>query len=423
MWQRFRAWRRSRPFWGGVLTILAGLEIIGSMNLELHGGTISIGQEGFTAYLIAFVLMITGPLAWFTPAQRHFYGLVAVFVAIYSLLGVNLGGFFVGMLLGVAGGGLIFAWSPAPDPALEPSPEDVEPDPKAPSPRHAAMIIITAALSLSMVTLATAPGRAGAAPCSPAAEKAAPSASPSRDGGSGESSGSIIGDILDFFGKLIGGSATTTPDPSASPSPSSTPSPSVSPSPTPCPTPSTTTSPSADPTPTGPAPTPGKPSGKPTPSPSVTPSPGPAKVLRAVAGQPNVAKRPSRMTGSLVVMYDLVFEGVVDLPTVDGTIRTLKFSMSRSDTSDFLLHVYGYDSRDIELHSSKLTVRGDTVFFYTSRFRGNLGGVIPVDYTPDNPPLPIPLPFVFFTNPDVQLVWVRSPVLEAPDLRTVLVHS
>jgi Family of unknown function (DUF6114) len=119
MWQRFGAWRRSRPFWGGVLTMLAGLEIIASMNLELAGGRITIGQTGFTAYLVAFVLFITGPLAWFTPAQRHFYGLVAVFVALYSLIGVNLGGFFLGMLLGIAGGGLIFAWNPVPVPAQE----------------------------------------------------------------------------------------------------------------------------------------------------------------------------------------------------------------------------------------------------------------------------------------------------------------
>ena len=121
------------------------------MNLELDGGTISIGQEGFPAYLIAFTLIITGPLAWFMPAQRHFYGLIAVFVAIYSLLGVNLGGFFAGMLLGVIGGGLIFAWSPITPPAAEPEdsspsqtagPEDSSPSqPAGPGdslPRHTA---------------------------------------------------------------------------------------------------------------------------------------------------------------------------------------------------------------------------------------------------------------------------------------------
>src|SRR5918998_3597367 len=112
MWQRFQDWRRSRPFWGGLLTLLAGLEIFGSMNLEINGGTIAIGQEGFAAYLVVMVLVLCGVLAWYTPQQRHFYGLLAALVAIYSLIGVNLGGFFVGMLFGVAGGGLIFAWNP-----------------------------------------------------------------------------------------------------------------------------------------------------------------------------------------------------------------------------------------------------------------------------------------------------------------------
>ncbi|WP_246002699.1 DUF6114 domain-containing protein [Allorhizocola rhizosphaerae] len=407
MWQRFRPWRRSRPFWGGVLTVLAGLEIIGSMNLELHGGTISIGQEGFTAYLIAFVLMITGPLAWFMPAQRHFYGLVAVFVAIYSLLGVNLGGFFIGMLLGVAGGGLIFAWAQA-DPAspAEADDEDVESDPKAGSPRHATMIIIIAALSLSVATVITTPGRAGAAPCSAAA-------------GKGPVQGSILGGIVDFFDWLFGGAGGA--EPSASPTPSPSPSPSATPGP--CPTPSVSPSASPEPSPTGSGP--GKPPASPRPSSTPTPSPSPSagKSLAAVAGQPNVGKRPSRMTGSRVTMLNLVFDGVVELPTVEGTLRVLRFSMSQSDTNDFLLHVYGKDGWDIDLHSSKLTVKGETVYFYTNRFRGNLFGLIPVDYTPDNLPPPIPLPIVFFTNPDVQLVWVQSPVLEAPDLRITLVRS
>lgn len=411
-WQDFRDWRRSRPFRGGVLTILAGLVIIGSMNLELHGGTIAIGQEGFTGYLIAFVLIITGPLAWFLPAQRHFYGLVAVFVALYSLIGVNLGGFFVGMLLGVIGGGLMFAWAPdEPAPTSEPeaatvaAPElrdsvpaprepadDSAADPKGAAPRHAVMAFIAAAMTLSLATVIAGQGQAGAVtPCTPATS----SPSPSPTG----SSGTIIGDILDWLGRLVGGGGSTDPSPTASPKP------------TPCPDP--TSSASTKPQPTG--------SAKPTASPSPTKSQ--VKVLQAAAGQPPVAKRPSRMTGTRVTMFNLVFDGVVDLPTVDGTIRVLRFSMSQSDTNDFLLHVYGRDGRDIDLKSSKLTVRGGTVHFYTSRFQGNLFGLIPVDYTPDSLPPPIPLPLVFFTNPNVALVWVEAPILEAPNLRINLVKS
>ena len=118
-------------------------------------------------------------------------------------------------------------------------------------------------------------------------------------------------------------------------------------------------------------------------------------------------------------MTNLNFDGIVDLPTVDGTLRVLKFTMTSSDTNDFLLHVYnaGGGIYDTDLRSTKLTVRGGGVQFFTTRFRGLLFGLIPVDYTPDNPPPPIPLPFVFFTEPNIELVWVDSPALDGPNLQ------
>jgi hypothetical protein len=368
-----------------VLTVLAGLELIGSMNLDLAGGHISIGQEGFAAYLVAFTLIIVGPLAWATPAQRHFYGLIACFVAVYSLLGVNLGGFIAGMLLGIVGGGLIFAWTPvSPDaPGV-----DEEEEEQGPTARHAAIGLIVLALSLSMLNVLGVPGSASAAqvgsPCATAS--ASPTPPPSdHDGG-------LIGDILDWLSKLLGGGTKPSPSPSPSPKPS------------PCP--SATARPSATPST----------SGGPSRSPSPKASPK-AKAPKAEAGQANVARRPSRLTGTQVTMFNLNFDGVVDLPTVDGSIKVLKFSMSQSDTDNFLLHVYGPNGKDTELRSSRLTVRGDTVHFYTNRFRGNLFGLIPVDFSPTSLPPPIPLPLVFFTNPDIQLVFVQSPVLEAPKLR------
>jgi len=437
MWQRFRDWRRSRPFWGGLLTVLAGLEIFGSMNMEINGGTITIGQEGFSSYLVVMVLVLCGVLSWFTPMQRHFYGILASLVAVYSLLGVNLGGFFIGMLLGIAGGGLIFAWNPetpaddqeadwVPDeqnPSEEadtdhvppvilrdgvPSPrQEQEQSPKASSPRHAAMMIMVVALSVSMLAVMGAQTRAEAAgPCGPTGPGPTASPTPTLSPNSTPSptstggSGGIIGQIFDFFGRLISG-GTASPTPSASPAPST--------SPTPCPTaPGAPGNPGSPP---GATAEPAKPGTKPRP-----------KVLAAAPDQVPVAERPSRMTGSRVTMTNLVFVGVVDMPTAAGTIRVLKFTMTSSDTNDFLLHVYGKGKGvyDTELRSSKLTVRGDGVEFFTSRFRAKLFGLIPVDYTPENLPPPIPLPFVFFTNPDVQLVWVDSPVLDAPDLRITL---
>jgi len=114
-------------------------------------------------------------------------------------------------------------------------------------------------------------------------------------------------------------------------------------------------------------------------------------------------------------MVNLVFRGVVELPSDCGPVRALKFSMDRSTTTDFTLSTP--DDASLSFTTDALTVRSD-VLFYTSRFQGRLGGLVPVDYTPDSPPLPIPLPLVVFTRPDIQLVFVDSGVLETePVLR------
>ncbi len=55
---------------------------------------------------------IAGVLAITMPAHHVFYGVITLAVAVYSLVGVNLGGFLVGMLLGCVGGVLVVAWMP-----------------------------------------------------------------------------------------------------------------------------------------------------------------------------------------------------------------------------------------------------------------------------------------------------------------------
>jgi hypothetical protein len=106
-------------------------------DLELH-----FGPEGFLSYLLPLLLVLCGVLTWVTPGQRLFYGILGLLTAVYSLIGLNLGGFFFGMLLGVLGGALVLAWAPnrprpevgntpAPDqpegPQSEPQPESEQP--------------------------------------------------------------------------------------------------------------------------------------------------------------------------------------------------------------------------------------------------------------------------------------------------------
>ena len=119
-WQSFRAWRRSRPFWGGLLLLLAGVELVAIPLLSVlaHGSVkvvIYIGIGGVFGVLIGGLLMACGLLVWFHPVQRVFYAIAGVLLAVASFVATNLGGFFIGMLLGVTGASLSFGWTHGPD--------------------------------------------------------------------------------------------------------------------------------------------------------------------------------------------------------------------------------------------------------------------------------------------------------------------
>jgi Family of unknown function (DUF6114) len=129
-WRRFRRWRRGRPFWGGFWLILGGLQLFLSSNLSLGGIKVHFGPEGFLSYLLPLVLLMCGVLVWVTPQQRVFYGVIGALTAVYSLIGLNLGGFLLGMLFGIIGSALAIAWTPVrlenppAQPAPPPEPED-----------------------------------------------------------------------------------------------------------------------------------------------------------------------------------------------------------------------------------------------------------------------------------------------------------
>jgi hypothetical protein len=112
-WDRFRRWRRTRPFWGGLFLVLASILFFLSSNLHPFGNiSINLGPAGFLSYVIPVVVLLCGLLGWFTPAQRVFYGVIALVASLYSLVGLNLGGWLVSMLVGFAGGALLIAWGP-----------------------------------------------------------------------------------------------------------------------------------------------------------------------------------------------------------------------------------------------------------------------------------------------------------------------
>lgn len=106
----FREWRRGRPFAGGVLVAIGGVELFFSGQLDIGHLHVQLGIEGMQATVIPVVLLLLGILAITMPAHHVFYGVIALVVSIYSLIGVNLGGFLLGMLLSTVGGILVVAW-------------------------------------------------------------------------------------------------------------------------------------------------------------------------------------------------------------------------------------------------------------------------------------------------------------------------
>jgi hypothetical protein len=108
----FARWRRERPFWGAVLIALGGIEEFFSGQLDVGRIHIQLGLEGLQALVIPAVLVLLAVLIAAMPVHRVFYGVIALLLSLYSLIGVNLGGFIIGMLLSAVGGVVVVAWLP-----------------------------------------------------------------------------------------------------------------------------------------------------------------------------------------------------------------------------------------------------------------------------------------------------------------------
>ena len=109
----FRSWRRQRPFGGALLLLLAGVEMFFSTQLDIGNMHVQLGVEGFQATIIPIGFVLLAVLIAVMPQHRIFYGVIALALSIYSIIGVNLGGFLIGMLLSAVGGILVVSWAPS----------------------------------------------------------------------------------------------------------------------------------------------------------------------------------------------------------------------------------------------------------------------------------------------------------------------
>lgn len=453
-WRAFGRWRHTRPFWGGLMILIAGLEIVASTQLSLGNLQIRFGLEGLQAIVIPVILITAGLLIWFMPVHRVFYGVIALVVALYSLVGVNLGGFFIGMLLGIVGGSLAIAWSPLEPAGGPPSPND------EPTTEHSDGVWDDLHQSQDPQDDSIVPGK-----------RDDRGSGTVRLAVAGAAAGALIvaaivpaGAVHPLFSQTTEGDCEPEPAPSEGPDPTADPSASPDPSRTPSPDPSSTPDPAATSDPNlvegivsaltqilDPAGDRCEPAQEPTGNPGADPTTDPTAQPTTEQPTPNtdgtaeeepadetdqlglpegfelpedavlttprtldsenlpvVAASPGRLTGSSITMTGLVYEGNVDLPTADGPLTVMKFTMDSSVVTDFSLAVDAM-GETLLTTTDELTISGD-VTFYTDRFVGRLLG-FKLTFLPETPP-PFTLPLMVFTDPEIRLASVEADLLD-----------
>jgi Family of unknown function (DUF6114) len=110
-WSRFRLWRRTRPFWGAILIMIAGLLVLWGP-IELLPFALLPGSNIWVGILVGGILFIMGLIQLLVPSNALVTGSIAVVLSLVSLL-VASGGFGIGMFLGSIGGAMGVAWQPA----------------------------------------------------------------------------------------------------------------------------------------------------------------------------------------------------------------------------------------------------------------------------------------------------------------------
>lgn len=113
----FRHFRRTRPFWGSLI-LIAGAYMIAHPMIGAMSFLTTVGARALTPLLLAGGMTAAALVAFFAPSQRHFPAIVATMLSVASLPLANLGGWIIGMALGIVGSSMIFGWAPYSDDQL-----------------------------------------------------------------------------------------------------------------------------------------------------------------------------------------------------------------------------------------------------------------------------------------------------------------
>jgi hypothetical protein len=422
MW---RTWRRSRPFWGGLLLLLAGLEMLlipvtgvlarGQIKLVIY-----VGIGGIFGILIGALLIACALALWFNHTNKTFYSIAGVLLSILSFIGTNLGGFFIGMLLGIVGGSLAFAWT-----RTDQVPADDVRRPPPPQPGSEGVGLILGEQRADDDTLAydrpadEAPGRDTPADRSPA-DGPADGPAEGRDGtgsgqrylgaptgprhhgrGRGGSRAIALAAILALAaGTLLTSGLTTGRASAAEIAPTQSQgsqgcilfvicSPSPSSSPAPAPAPSSGGGGGTGGGGSGTIPVVGGllPTGSA--SPGASSSPG-AKGKKTAANKNKkanstaglvVATSPTVLTAASATLNGLSYQGVVNMPTASGTVQMMKFTMNTQSLTT-ATQTASDPGHTLTTKLASATFSGSVVL-YATKLSGTLLG-IPITLTPGN---------------------------------------
>ncbi|MEU6255119.1 hypothetical protein [Streptomyces sp. NPDC047043] len=116
-----------------------------------------------------------------------------------------------------------------------------------------------------------------------------------------------------------------------------------------------------------------------------------------------VADDPWYLSASSLTLKGADYQGIVEVKTANGTKKkVLKYVISKgTDIGD--LHQTVKDTQQGKTYhvqagsGTTSTITGGATTMYTESISGNLFGLIPITFSPDNPP-PLNIPLIYFTN-------------------------
>lgn len=353
-----RRWCRGRPFWAGLLLILGGTELL-LVPLSPLTVLVSLGLGGLAAIGIGLALIVAGLFLWYAPASHRYVSVNALILSVLSFAATNLGGFLVGMALGIAGGAMGFGWTAAGrGEGLRGGEDGAEGAEGAEGPEGAE----------DARGAEGARGVEGGEPGSPGVRSdgrraRSDSHGASSDGGRAPS---------DSHGAPSGGRRTRRFVRRAS----------------------AVVLPLA-----------------------LLAAVGvPARQAQAVGAVPPAAARPPTVTTTLFAPQGFTVAGVTRLPTADGPLTVMVLKMPAASLTDYRLTTRdGGD--ELSLGADSLSLHGD-VTLYLTKFRGCLQGALCLTFTPDRLPVPpVVPPFVEMTDVVAEQALVTSDLIVADGLR------